>query len=232
MKVKLSRKQIFGIILVVVVVVISAVYFLYNYSGLFMDIEEQTEDLEGPVPFGLVLNYGGGDGFIPAGRSNQLQDLQTGVLKNLKIESGIVWNEYVDANRTRLIFQTRYKKCGHLVEKEEYLPFRLNGLSPDDAAQLYPGWQLVVSTPEEIVLYREVNGICSQNNHLYLGIEKGRVAVFNGLPGKGGKVSWITLIPVHNLPPAEIRSLEKGVLVANEEELYGIIEGLASSYRD
>ncbi|MCK8825210.1 BofC C-terminal domain-containing protein [Fuchsiella alkaliacetigena] len=129
--------------------------------------------------------------------------------------------------KTTLILEAYYQDCGtlHREEKEIAAEKVLSQL-----ATRYQDWQVVESNEQEVVLRKELAGNCPEHQvELYLGIEDGFVAIFSGPPGsEEATLQRQTEISIEYLPPSEIKSLEAGIKAESEEELLGLLEGLAS----
>ncbi|MDI3280068.1 MAG: BofC C-terminal domain-containing protein [Bacillota bacterium] len=130
---------------------------------------------------------------------------------------------------TRLIVEVHYQQCGDTEIQERPLRRDEVGLTAQEMLALHRKAELSEFGPTRVVLKEQRSGLCPRHARMrHLGIARGRVAVFEGPPGLGGRLLEETPIEVKTLPAAEVEDLRRGVLVRDEEELWGILQGLSS----
>lgn len=70
--------------------------------------------------------------------------------------------EKLSAN-SAMILKKHYKECNHTInEYAEILPELVN-LSQEEIIKEFPEWELIGFSPNEIVLFREVEGACGEH---------------------------------------------------------------------
>lgn len=114
---------------------------------------------------------------------------------------------------TKFRYLVRCLPSGSQVVLEGVAPLSALGLDLDQFHSLYPEWQVVRFSPEEVEVRAEVEADPKVlTNSLFLGVHEGMVAVFFGAPG--GKIRFlkeVTAISVQALLPEDRRRLEAGV---------------------
>lgn len=130
---------------------------------------------------------------------------------------------------TRLVVEVYYQRCGDKEVQERLLRREEVGLTAQEMLALYQGAELGEFGPARVILKEKRDGLCPKHARMrHLGIARGRVAVFEGPPGLGGRLLEETPIEVKTLPAAEVEDLRRGVLVRSERELWEVLQGLSS----
>ena len=120
-----------------------------------------------------------------------------------------------------------YSKCGDEVIINLKANENLIGLNMVQFKRAYPGWLINHFDGQKIEMVYQVDGLCPEHaNNQYLGLKDGFVAIFYGVPGKKAILKEITKIPIANLQGADRKELIQGLVVHNQEELMGILEGM------
>jgi len=115
-----------------------------------------------------------------------------------------------------------------VCENRQRVPDELAGLSQREFVEKRPGWCIEEFSPRRIVVTTVVDGACEQHaTSWYLGLSRGRVAVFKGYPGHCGELDRLTEIRVEDLPGEVVVRLRAGLAVCSEEELLQLLEGLS-----
>lgn len=122
-------------------------------------------------------------------------------------------------------YVTSYTHCEHTIRSEEILDASLVGLSREEYVELVEDWRIANFTPEEILLERQIPGVCE--DHYYVGIRDGYVTLFQGAPGLASTIVEQTEILVDKLPGEDRDMLEKGIIIESKEEYLQIREGLS-----
>ena len=91
-----------------------------------------------------------------------------------------------------------------------------------DFKELYNEWELKKFTQDEVVLYREINGLC--NEHYIIKDDAGYVKIFTINQNGEEELVESTLIAVQYLPEADVSELKQGIKVYGMEEVNKIIE--------
>lgn len=124
----------------------------------------------------------------------------------------------------RLIYITYYIKCGDEITEEKTIDEKFIGCTRSELQQLEKDWEITDFTPKEVSLTRQINDICE--NHYYIGIQDGYVALFQGIPGVKSILIEQTDIIADTLREDDRLILEKGLTINSEEEFLNIREGL------
>src|SRR5574344_1209297 len=69
-----------------------------------------------------------------------------------------------------------YKKCGHTITQKVQLPSNLVNLKYNELKEVYPDWQIEAFSSLEIIIKKEIEGICEE--HFTLKIKDGFVAIY------------------------------------------------------
>lgn len=128
--------------------------------------------------------------------------------------------------QTIFIFKTYYTKCGHEKTEKKLSNNTFSGYTKKQLANEIKNWEIESFTPEEVVLKRQVENVCDE--HYYIGIEDGYVALFQGKPDLPSKIIEKTDIIVDVLRKEDRAILEKGLVINNKSEFLKIKEGLTS----
>lgn len=128
---------------------------------------------------------------------------------------------------TRLIFKTEYTECGHTVVERKKTPAEIVNLDKEELARYYQnGWEIDKFSSEEVVLTREITGICPE--HFLLGVQDGYVAVYGFNEDGKPELKEITDIPISILRLNDQNNLRKGILVDSMEEVDRLLEEFSS----
>ena len=126
----------------------------------------------------------------------------------------------------KLIYITFYTGCGDEIIEKKDIDEKYIGLTKAELEQNEEDWFIDNFTPNEAILKREQNGIC--NNHYYVGIKDGYVALFQGIPGFQSTLIEKTSIIVDTLREDDRLILEKGLIINDKQEFLKIREGLTN----
>ena len=125
----------------------------------------------------------------------------------------------------KLIYITRYIKCNDEIKQEETIDEELIGYTRDEFEKIKKDWKVINFMPHEVQLVKEIDDIC--DNHYYIGIQDGYVALFQGIPGIKAILVEKTDIIADTLREDDRLILEKGLTIKDQEEFLKIREGLA-----
>jgi len=125
----------------------------------------------------------------------------------------------------RLVYTTFYVKCNDELIEEEIIGDELIGCTKSELERLKKDWKIVSFTPDEVSLIREINDIC--DNHYFVGIQDGYVALFQGIPGIKSILLEQTDIIADTLRQDDRLILERGLVIKDRQEFLKIREGLA-----
>ena len=123
---------------------------------------------------------------------------------------------------TRLVLKKYYKECGHTINEYAEIPEELVNKTEDEVSEIYNEWQLEQFSKEELVLVKEVEGLC--NEHYILKEKDGIIAVYKIEVDGTETLREETGIAVEYLTEEDIQNLKLGIKVYGEENLNSIIE--------
>ena len=121
-----------------------------------------------------------------------------------------------------LTLKIYYKTCGHLIEKSKNIEQSLVNLTEEELRKQLPEWEIQKFTPEQIVLYKELNEFC--NEHYKLKIENGYVRIYELNEQNNEKLLKSTEISSEYLTPEDLKKLRTGIEVYTKKELNKTIE--------
>lgn len=120
------------------------------------------------------------------------------------------------------IFKTYYPKCEHLkVEKEQVKETMVNK-TKEDLEKIYKNWSIVTFRNDEVLFYKEEDGICGE--HYLIKEEDGKILIY--LLDEDGNNSLLetTGIVTEYLEEEDISRLKEGIRVNGKEELNKALE--------
>lgn len=121
-----------------------------------------------------------------------------------------------------LTLKIYYKTCGHLIEKSKNIEQSLVNLTEEELRKQLPEWEIQKFTPEQIVLYKELNEFC--NEHYKLKIENGYVRIYEVDEQKNEKLLKSTDISSEYLTTEDLGKLKNGIEIYTKKELNKTIE--------
>lgn len=118
---------------------------------------------------------------------------------------------------TKIIYQYFYSRDRVIKEQIEYAPAFLQGLDMEQLKSIYTGWQIILFSPEKVILRCKIEGLSSET--YILGESDGFLAVFYEDTKKNIRLKEKTDLPVSALPEGEAMQLREGIHVTGEENL-------------
>lgn len=140
-------------------------------------------------------------------------------------ESALKGNTTVDAD-TEMIYQYFYTNDRVTKEQKEQAPLFLQGLDREALASVYNGWQMVLFSPEKVILRCQIEGKSSES--YILGEDDGYLAVFYEDGQKALHLQERTDIPLTALPEGEALQIREGLRVTGEENLAKLLADFMS----
>lgn len=119
--------------------------------------------------------------------------------------------------QTKMIYQYFYTKDRVTKEQIELAPDFLQGLNMEQLQSVYNGWQVVLFSPERVILRCSIEGTSSEA--FILGEDEGYLAVFYEDGNKALHLRERTDLPLSALPDGEARQIREGLRVTGEENL-------------
>ncbi|ADD02273.1 conserved hypothetical protein [Thermoanaerobacter mathranii subsp. mathranii str. A3] len=150
--------------------------------------------------------------------------------KNIVYEQGISSQQEALAKKlisqSKLIFETKYLENGEIVREVQNLTPSLYGKSKEEIEKIYTGWKIKNFDEEEIVLYREKEGLPA--DYYIISSINGYVVLLKS-DGNGNKeVVEKTDIPLDSLTPFDKERVMKNIITKDKDEAYQILTNLSS----
>ena len=143
------------------------------------------------------------------------------ILRQEALATNVREEDKVSPNAT-VILKTNHKECGHTTKEEVDVPAEIVNKNKVEVSNIFPQWEVIGFSPDEIVLYREVEGIC--NEHYILKEKDGFLAIYIQDENGEEKLKEVTSIPLEYLPKADIDRIREGIEATGNEELNSILE--------
>ena len=128
--------------------------------------------------------------------------------------------EKVSPNAT-IIVKKHYLKCGHTTKDYVEIPKEFVNMSEQEIKKEFSKWELKGFSSNEIVIQREMEGICDE--HFVLKDRNGVIAIYRENE-EGEELKEITEISVKYLTNEDRKKLEKGIKAIGKEELNRALE--------
>ncbi len=131
---------------------------------------------------------------------------------------------------TKIIFRSHYTKCQTIKDEPMSATEDMVGLKEDAfktyAAELYPEWQIVRFSNEEVILFQRKDQICP--DHFFVSELDGYIVVFKYTETGQRYVVEKTDIPVAHLPEIDQEKIRRGILIRNRSEVNQLLEDYSS----
>ena len=129
--------------------------------------------------------------------------------------------ETISPNAT-LVMQKYYKGCGHTIKTSIPIPQELVNCTKEQVEAEYVGWDVISYSKDEVVIYKEYEGICDE--HYYITDKDGYVAVYS-LDENGNKtLKEVTSIATKYLTDYDLNRIKEGISVVGNDELNTTLE--------
>ena len=161
----------------------------------------------------------------------QLKEERIAELAKVTVENGINTyiptlitssiEEKVSPNAT-LIIKKHYQECGHTTKDYAEIPSEIVNLTEKETKEAFSEWELKGFSASEIVILKEVTGIC--NEHYILRDKDGVVAVYNQDETGKETLNYLTEISLEYLTAHDREELKNGIQAIGKEELNSALE--------
>ena len=121
-----------------------------------------------------------------------------------------------------LILKKHYKDCKHTINDYSQIPEELVNLTEKDVSEYYKDWELKGFSPNEIVLYKEVNGSC--NEHYIVKEKDGFIAIYTVDDNGKEILKEKTKISTEYLTQTDLIKIKDGIRANGREELNAVLE--------
>ena len=123
---------------------------------------------------------------------------------------------------TLLIFKTYYTNCKHYINEYKEIDIDLVNLTEKEFLNSNRNWKLEEFSPEQIKLYKEVDGFCNEHYKLKLIDEK---LIIYRIDEKGEETEYkVTDITEDYLTTEDVLKLKEGIYVYGRENLSSTLE--------
>ena len=127
---------------------------------------------------------------------------------------------------TQMVYQYFYTKDKVTKEQRELAPIFLQGLDMEQLKSVYEGWQLMLFSPEKVVLRCKIEGLSTET--YILGENNGFLSVFYEDASQKLHLKEQTELPLSALPDGQKQQIEEGLRVTGEENLAKLLSDLIS----
>ncbi len=120
------------------------------------------------------------------------------------------------------IFKVYYKECEHItIEKETASEVMVNK-TREDLESIYKDWNIVTFRNDEVLFYKEQEGIC--NEHYMLKELEGCIAIYSVNEEEKETLKEKTAIITTYLPEEDVNRLKEGIRVDGTDKLNKALE--------
>lgn len=123
---------------------------------------------------------------------------------------------------TKLILKKNYLDCKHSVSKEVELPGELINLTEEELRELYPDWKIEEFDDDEVILYKNIFGLC--NEHFIIEAGEEYIEVYSLNEEYDKNIYEITNISTEYLAEEDLEKLMQGIYVYGVQELNSTLE--------
>lgn len=121
-----------------------------------------------------------------------------------------------------VIYQKYYEKCNHTVTEKQNTTEQTVNKTEKEIKDIFKNWELKKFSSQEIILYKEEEGICKE--HYVLREKDGFIAIYTIDENDKETLKQITDIVTNYLPETDIYELEKGIKLIGNEQLNSTLE--------
>lgn len=121
-----------------------------------------------------------------------------------------------------LILKKQYEECSHTIREYVKMPEEYVNLTKEELKDKQEGWQIESFSPNEVILLKQVAGVCNQ--HYMLRLKDGVIAVYQIQDDNTEILKEETGISTEYLTEIDKVRLEEGIRIYGEEELNSTLE--------
>lgn len=129
--------------------------------------------------------------------------------------------EKISPNAT-LVIKKYHGLCGHITKDYAEIPVEFVNMREEEFKNKLTDWEIKGFSPDEIVIYREVEDMC--NEHYVLREKDGHVAIYVLDADNNEAISEITEISTEYLTEQDLQNLKNGIKATGKEELNSLLE--------
>ena len=123
--------------------------------------------------------------------------------------------------KTKIVYQYFYSKDKVTKEQIEMAPVFLQGLDMEQLKSIYHGWQIVLFSPDKVIVRCKIDGMSSET--YILGESDGYLAVFYEDAQNGVHLKEKTDLPLSAMPDGEAMQVREGLRIVGEENLARVL---------
>lgn len=156
--------------------------------------------------------------------SNTIVEPQDEIEKNMlvnEISVSTQEKEKISPNSV-LILKKQYEECSHTIREYVKMPEEYVNLTKEELKDKQEGWQIESFSPNEVILLKQVAGVCNQ--HYMLRLKDGVIAVYQIQDDNTEILKEETGISTEYLTEIDKVRLEEGIRIYGEEELNSTLE--------
>ncbi len=120
------------------------------------------------------------------------------------------------------IFKIYYKKCEHIVVDKEIASEVMVNKTREDLESIYKDWNIVTFRNDEVLFYKEEEGICKE--HYILKELEGCIAIYSLDEEERETLKEKTAIITTYLPEEDVDRLKEGIRVDGTDKLNKALE--------
>lgn len=120
------------------------------------------------------------------------------------------------------IFKIYYKKCEHIVVDKETASEVMVNKTREDLESIYKDWNIVTFRNDEVLFYKEEEGICKE--HYILKELEGCIAIYSLDEEERETLKEKTAIITTYLPEEDVDRLKEGIRVDGTDKLNKALE--------
>lgn len=147
------------------------------------------------------------------------EEYKTSLLEEIKEVNS--YDEKLSAN-ARLVLKKYYKKCDHTINEYVEMPTEFVNMTEEDIKKEYQEWEIIGFSPEEVILYKEIDDKCDE--HFLLKLEDGKVVIYKVLEDGTNQLYEKTDIAAEYLPEVDLLNMDGGLEIYGKESLNQILE--------
>lgn len=121
-----------------------------------------------------------------------------------------------------LILKKQYEECFHTIREYAKMPEEYVNLTKQELEEKQEGWQVESFSPNEVILIKQVSGVCNQ--HYMLRLKDGVIAAYQIQDDNTEILKEETGISTEYLTEIDKIRLEEGIRIYGEEELNSTLE--------
>lgn len=130
-------------------------------------------------------------------------------------------SEKISPNAT-LILKKHYEECDHIIKEYAKIPEEYVNLTKEELVEKQDGWEIESFSKDEIILIKQVSGLCNQ--HYVLRENNGTIVVYQIHQDNTETLKEETGIATEYLTENDRLRLEEGIRIYGDEELNSTLE--------